>query len=50
MWSVASLEKTEVKSVNSGGRVCLGFAFSTAAASSVAVVILVIFFSREEPL
>ena len=28
---MASLEKTEVKLENSGGRVCLGFAFSVAA-------------------
>ena len=50
MWLVASLEKTKVKLANSGGRVCLGFAFSAAVASSVAVVILVIFSSRGEPL
>ena len=47
---MASFEKTEAKLVNSGERVCLGFTFSTAAASSVAVVILVIFSSRGEPL
>ena len=38
MWSVASLEKTEVNSVYSGGRVTLGLAFSAAIASSVVVV------------
>ena len=47
---MASFEKTEGKSANSGGRVCLGFAFSAAAVSSVAVVILVIFSSRGKPL
>ena len=47
---MASLEMTEVKLVNSGGRVCLEFAFSAAIASSVVVVILVIFSSRGDPL
>ena len=47
---MASFEKTEAKSVNLGGRVCLGFAFSAAAVSSVAVVILVIFSSRGDSL
>ena len=50
MWSAASLEKTDMKLVNSGGRVCLGFAFSVAVVSSVAVVILAIFSSRGDPL
>ena len=49
-WSVASLKKTEAKSVNSRGRICLGFAFSAAAASLVAVVILAIFPSKGDPL
>ena len=47
---MVSLEKTEAKLVNSRGRVCLGFAFSVVVASSVAVVILVIFSSRGKPL
>ena len=47
---MASFEKTEAKSVNSGGRVHLGFPFSVAAVSSVVVVILVIFSSRGDPL
>ena len=47
---MASLEKTEVKLENSGGRVCLGFAFSMAAVSSVMVVILAIFSSRDDSL
>ena len=47
---MASLEKTEVKLANSEGRVGLGFAFSAAMASSVAVVILAIFFSSGDPL
>ena len=36
MWSVASLEKTSANSKNSLGRTIGGFAFSMAAASSVA--------------
>ena len=47
---MASLKKTEVKSVNSRGRVCLGFAFSAAVVSSVVVVILAIFSSRGDSL
>ena len=47
---MASLEKTEVKLANSGRRVCLGLAFSAAAASLVAMVTLVIFSSKGEPL
>ena len=47
---MASLEKTEAKLVNFRGRVCLGFAFSAAVASSVVVVILAISFSRGDPL
>ena len=43
---MASLEKTEVNSAYSGGRVTLGLAFSATIASSVAVVSLAI---REEP-
>ena len=50
MWSVASLKKTEARSANSGERVCLGFAFLAVAVSSVAVVILIIFSSRGDPL
>ena len=40
MWSVASLKKTKVNSVYSGGKVTLGLAFSAAMASSVVVVSL----------
>ena len=47
---MASLEKTKAKSVNSEGSVCLCFAFSVAAVSSVVVVILANFSSRGDPL
>ena len=40
MWLVASLEKTWVKSAYPDGRETLGFAFSVAMASSVAIVSL----------
>ena len=40
MWLVASLEKTWVKWVYSDGREILGFTFSVAMASSVAIVSL----------
>ena len=40
MWSVASLEKTWVKSAYSDRSETLGFAFSMAMASSVAIVSL----------
>ena len=40
MWSVASLEKTCVKLVYSDRREALGFAFSVAMASLVAIVSL----------
>ena len=40
MWSVASLENTEVNEEYSGGSVGLGLDLSAAAASSVAVVSL----------
>ena len=41
MWSVASLEKTLVKSAYSDGRETLGFTFSVVMVSSVAIVSLV---------
>ena len=40
MWSVASLENTEVNEEYSGGSMGFGLDFSAAAASSVAVVSL----------
>lgn len=47
---MASFENIEKNSENLGERVCLGFAFSVVAVSSMAVVILKIFSSREDPL
>ena len=47
---MASFEKTKANLANSGGRVCLSFAFSAVAASLVAVVILVIFSFKGDPL